>query len=92
MGKYKNYLNNLAEEMGIDFGEVTQDDIEWDFMKKAQIIWDDSSSDERLKQDSKKFLPKISIAFLNKDVYSIGDVINQENTLTGQKYYYLVTE
>ena len=92
MGKYKDYLIDLAEEMGINFEEVTQNDIEWDFMKRAQCIWADSSSDEELKQSNKKFLPKVSITFLNKDVYSVGDVLSQENTLTGQKYYYLITE
>ncbi len=90
MGKYKEYIMDLAEKIGKDFSEVTQNDIEFDFMEKAQCIWADPNSDSELKEKNKIFLPPISISIVRDGSYGVGDVFIQENTLTGQKYYYLV--
>jgi len=90
MGKYKEYVIDLATRIGKNFEDVTSSDIEFDFMQKAQSIWSDSNSDYQLKEDNKKFLPKISISLLKDGIYNIGDVYIQDNILNGSKYYYLV--
>jgi len=90
MGKYKEYVMNLADKIGKDFNEVTQNDIEFDFMERAQCVWADPNSDSEIREENKIFLPPISISLLKDGIYSIGDVFIQENTLSGQKYYYLV--
>jgi hypothetical protein len=92
MGKYKEYISDLADRLGKEFDQVTPNDVEFDFMNKAQSIWADSKSHPYLKEDNKVFLPKVSITLLKDGVYKIGDVFVQKNTLTGQEYYYLVTE
>lgn len=88
MGKYKEYIIDLAEKLGKEFEDVTQNDIDFDMMKKAQNIWADSNSTHDLKEEYKVFLPTVSIDLTFS--HSLGDVIIQENSLTGQKYFYLV--
>ena len=80
---------SLAEKLGKEFEDVTQNDIDFDMMKKAQNIWADSNSSDSIKEKYKAFLPTVSIDLVSS-VYNLGDVFDQENTLTGQKYFYLV--
>lgn len=56
MSRIKEYVMELAEKLGKDFEEVTQDDMEQDFRNSAQITWNDPNSTDKEKEDTKRFL------------------------------------
>lgn len=90
MGKYKLYVEELANKLGKDFDEVTQLDIEFDFMKQAQRVFSDEKSTPEDRERFKTFLPKISLDVVS-DFYKVGDVFIQENSLSGDKNFYLIS-
>ncbi len=91
MGKYKEYIDDLAVRLGKDFSDVTESDVSFDFMKRAQGIFSDKNSSLEDRQKFKEFLPKISISLVSGDFYNIGDIFIQENTLDGSKSFYIIT-
>jgi hypothetical protein len=40
MGRMKEYMMELAERKGVDFEEITDQDMEQDFMSRAQAAFD----------------------------------------------------
>jgi len=92
MSYIKNYMFDLADKLGKDVNEVTQQDMDDDFAEKAQAIWDNKDSTEEEKQACKGSLPKITVAEVmsrlkppisqyftgtDKTAYLAGDVIIQ---------------
>lgn len=90
MGKYKEYVEELANKLGKDFEDITESDIQFDFMKGAQGVFSDKKSTPQEREKFKEFLPKIPISLVS-DYYGVGDIFVQENTLSGEKSFYLVT-
>jgi hypothetical protein len=89
MGKYKEYIEELAFNLGKDFEDIDESDIQFDFMKKAQGVFSDRTSTLEERNKFKEFLPKISKSLVS-DFYKVGDILDQENTLTGNKSFYII--
>lgn len=92
MGKYKGYIDDLASRLGKDFTDVTESDVSFDFMKKAQSVFSDKNSSPEEKDKFKEFLPKIPISLVSGDCYKVGDIFVQENTLDGSKSFYIISQ
>ncbi len=92
MGAYKEFIYDISVELGKDFIDVTQSDIDFHFMKIAQSIFSDSNSSLDKREEYKKFLPKVSISLLREGVYEVGGVLSQENSINGDKYFYYITK
>ena len=60
MGRMKEYMMELADNLNKDFEEITQEDMERDFKLKAQQVWNDPNTSWKEKQDCKQYLPKKS--------------------------------
>lgn len=57
MGAIKEYMIQLSEQLGKDFEEIDNTDMELDFYNKAQkVYWNDNSTQSELEQ-FKPFLP-----------------------------------
>ena len=79
MGKFKNYVAGLAETLGKDFEDITQEDIDVDFSKKAQDVWNNPNSTMQERVDTKDFLPKKKI----NDVVKYDEQSGYENFANG---------
>ena len=94
MGAIKEYMMELAEAKGVEFDEITQEDIEMDFYNKAQCVWANLESTEEELEDCKQFLPKMpykEVAFYDAETgtpkFKVGDVM-----VDGDFTFYLIVE
>ena len=58
MSRIKNYIFELAETLGKEFEEVTPEDMQMDFERKAVRIMEDPNSSKEDIEKYKQFLPK----------------------------------
>lgn len=73
MGAIKNYMMELADKLGKDFEDVTNEDIQMEFYNQAQEVFSNGASSLDEIERMKEFLPTKSI----NDVKSgkIGEVM-----------------
>lgn len=57
MGRMKDYMMELADAKGVTFEEITQADLERDFMEKAQAAFSNSETPESELEKWKDYLP-----------------------------------
>ena len=57
MGAIKEYMMDLAERKGVDFEEITEQDMELDFQEKAQKVFMNLESPQSELDKYKPFLP-----------------------------------
>lgn len=56
MGKVKELMMELADHLGKEFEEITQDDIQRNFESNAQKVWSDLNSSYEELMECKQFL------------------------------------
>ena len=86
MGRMKEYMMELAERKGVDFEEITDKDMEQDFMSRAQAAFDNLDTPVDELEKWKDFLPIKSydeVKFYDAETgtpkFKIGDVMMDGN-------------
>jgi hypothetical protein len=83
MGRMKEYMMELADQKGVEFEEITNEDIQMDFMIKAQKAFADLDTPEDELQNWKDYLPVKTYDISKKS--KVGDVM-----VDGNGVFYLV--
>lgn len=84
MGAMKDYAMQLAEERGVHLYDITNEDIQNDFLMKAQKAFSDINTSQEELERWKEFLPSKTlkdISYLGK----VGDVF-----MDGNGIYYVI--
>jgi hypothetical protein len=94
MGAIKNYMMELADKKGVDFEDITDEDIEMDFYNKAQMFFANENSTKAELEAHKMFLPKKNIkevSYYNAETgtpkFKVGDIM-----VDGDFTFYLIVE
>lgn len=92
MGAMKNYIMDLAERKGVEFDEITNEDMVMDFQDKAQKVWMNLDSPKEELEKYKPFLPTMpykEVAFYDAETgtpkFKVGDVM-----VDGDFIFYLI--
>ncbi len=92
MGRMKEYMMELADQKGVEFEEITNEDIQMDFMIKAQKAFADLDTPEDELQKWKDYLPVKSydeVKFYDAETgtpkFKVGDVM-----FDGNGVFYLI--
>ena len=84
MSKIKNLAFDIAEKLGKDFDEVTNEDIQFELYNQAQEVFTHGALSQEELDLMRNFLPTKSVKDFNGNV---GDVVS-DNTGT----FYLLTD
>jgi hypothetical protein len=83
MGRMKEYMMELADRKGVEFEEITQADMDKDFMEKAQAAFLNPETPESELENWKDYLPvknyddvKFYDAETGNPKFKVGDVID----------------
>jgi hypothetical protein len=89
MGRMKEYMMELADRKGVEFDEITNEDMQMDFMMQAQSAFNNPDTPEDELQKWKEYLPVKSydeVKFYDGETgtpkFKVGDVI-----FDGKGYY-----
>lgn len=86
MGRMKEYMMELAERKGVEFEEITNQDIEMDFMYRAQAAFANPNTPQDELEKWKDYLPVKSydeVKFYDAETgtpkFKVGDVMMDGN-------------
>lgn len=92
MGRMKEYMMELAERKGVEFEEITNQDMEQDFMSRAQVAFGNPDTPMDVLQKLEDYLPVKSydeVKFYDAETgtpkFKVGDVM-----MDGNGVFYLI--
>jgi hypothetical protein len=92
MGRMKEYMMELAERKGVEFEEITNEDMQMDFMMKAQVAFANPDTPQDELKKWKDYLPVKSyneVKFYDAETgtpkFKVGDVM-----MDGKGFCYLI--